>query len=103
MSDLISRKAAIEAIQADIDIYEKATAYESPDDHQRGWFRGMYNAQTTLRMLGAAETPSAPAPRCAHNRVEMLAHADDSVVGGSGLLWSPICRDCGDDVPAAAE
>ena len=44
-----------------------------------------------------------PAPLCPHNRVEMLARLDDETVGNtSGLLWSPICRDCGDDVPMAA-
>ena len=42
------------------------------------------------------------APReCPHNRVEMLARRDDETVDStSGLLWSPICRDCGQDVPA---
>jgi hypothetical protein len=43
-----------------------------------------------------------PAPRCPHNRVEMLAHQDDIPPDGPCLVWSPICRDCGDDVPMAA-
>src|ERR1035438_9758512 len=41
--------------------------------------------------------------RCPHNRVEMLAHEDDIPPDGPCLVWSPICRDCGADVPAANE
>jgi len=42
---------AIEIIQREIDIYEREIVYSSPDDHQNGWFRGMYNAQTLLRLV----------------------------------------------------
>jgi hypothetical protein len=38
-----------------------------------------------------------------HARVEILARVDESTVGAVGtdlpLMWSPICRDCGQDVP----
>ena len=42
-----------------------------------------------------------------HARVEILARVDESTVDAVGtdlpLSWSPICRDCGADVPMAAE
>jgi hypothetical protein len=52
-----------------------------------------------LKSVPVLETPP---PRCPHNRVEMLAHQDDIPPDGPCLMWSPICRDCGDDVPMAA-
>ena len=42
---------------------------------------------------------------CGHKNYQILARVDDSSVGAVGtdlpLSWSPICRDCGADVPAA--
>jgi len=40
---------------------------------------------------------------CLHENVQMLAHQDDIPPDGPCLVWSPICRDCGADVPAAAQ
>jgi hypothetical protein len=38
---------------------------------------------------------------CDHKHYDMVAHYDDSIVGGTGWVWSPKCTDCGDDVPMA--
>ena len=39
--------------------------------------------------------------KCLHRSVEMLAHHDDIPPDGPCLVWSPICRDCGAEVPGS--
>lgn len=60
-----------------------------------------YDLRNDLYAIFPGAAP-VPAPHCPHNRVEMLAHQDDIPPDGPCLVWSPICRDCGDDVPMAA-
>lgn len=63
--------------------------------------RELSGAKAELSALRAAQPLT-----CKHERVEMLAHIDHETVGAVGtdfpLSWSPIWRNCGDDVPAQA-
>jgi hypothetical protein len=56
--------------------------------------------------MGYEATISTEYP-CRHEHCEMLARVDESTVGATGtdlpLSWSPICRNCGADVPAQNE
>jgi hypothetical protein len=40
---------------------------------------------------------------CKHANYEMLGRHDDIPPDGPCITWSPICRDCGADVPMKAE
>ena len=70
----------------------------------------MVNGAQAFRWTGQVYEPILAPPvapsvgeRCKHERVEMLAHIDHETVGAVGtdlpISWSPICRNCGDDVP----
>jgi hypothetical protein len=77
--------------------YRVAVSHESPEgmnpwDAMGALIDAILSARPTLR-----ECPTN------HGRVEMLAHEDDFPPNGPCLMWSPICRDCGADVPMAAQ
>jgi hypothetical protein len=74
--------------------------------HARGWTHTEFDTVFCAALNQSAE----PAPvvageltPCLHENVQMLAHQDDIPPDGPCLVWSPICRDCGADVPAAAQ
>ena len=60
-----------------------------------------WKSEHAARLEAEARVERLEAP-CKHEVWQMLAREDDSEVGGTGVLWSPICRQCGADVPFTA-
>src|ERR1017187_6625188 len=122
--DCISREGALEALLGGfkthyfvepsdfVDVIRALPVVSSPVTLTRAHYFVRVDEDTAdyrCKNCGAAndgtDEPNCPTLReCPtnHGRVEMLAHEDDFPPNGPCLMWSPICRDCGADVPMAA-
>jgi hypothetical protein len=104
--DALLPKAEQEALEASIrrraEAEERAANEEPVKERDAGTGDRTYLLATIDELRASVPVLETPPPRCPHNRVEMLAHQDDIPPDGPCLVWSPICRDCGDDVPMAA-
>ena len=93
---LAALETRLEEVKSILSERDDGSAYS----HQiHGEWTGVNDAITSMSALPTVELPDERECEHPQDRIQMLAREDEIPPEGKCLVWSPICRACGADVP----